>query len=95
MKPELNKPRDFLGYLAILPLTNNYKYSADSCIEVNNKKKHTNYLARSSLGKQRLKHREKLLSAWYMRTEAIFEWLGTFYCSVLYQRRHNFYSHPE
>lgn len=38
MKPELNKPRDFLGYLAILPLTNNYKYSADSCIEVNNKK---------------------------------------------------------
>lgn len=35
MKPELNKPRDFI---AILPLTNNYKYSADSCIEVNNKK---------------------------------------------------------
>lgn len=32
MKPELNKPRDFL------PLTNNYKYSADSCIEVNIKK---------------------------------------------------------
>lgn len=39
MKPELNKPRDFLGHLAILPLTNNYKYSADSCIEVNIKKK--------------------------------------------------------
>lgn len=38
MKPELNKPRDFLGYLAIFPLTNNYKYSADSCIEVNIKK---------------------------------------------------------